>query len=312
MKNPVNKKLNEFHKLLVEKGVSSVIIDSFNDLRNFIADNLREASDFVATKEVIDEVQKECLVQSTFGELVNPFKPDLMHLQPEQIALSLGREYRFWNQTELTVAEHCVNMANYCQEIFPNKPELAMWSMFHELGEVTMGDTATPIKDIVPGIRKNENILLANYARELGLEEKMPHEVHFLDKRMMITEALMYMPDNKYWLGVAKEMSKDFNVKLTPVQSSYIKENPLSPNEAIELFAKKWIELGLPTTVALELMAEGKIKEAIAGRREKETTLNQLVSKDSMKLTEKELAVLVQEEFVKNINALKVHPPDIN
>ncbi|MDD5373933.1 MAG: hypothetical protein PHO62_10975 [Sulfurimonas sp.] len=199
-------KLEGFAELLAQNNVSKKIANSFNDLRNYIADNLREASDFVASKERIEEIQKDCKVQSVFGDLVNPFQPELIHLRPEQVALSLGREYRFWNQTELTVAEHCMNMAQYFQDKYPNQPELAKWAMIHEMGEVTLGDTATPIKDIVPGIRKNEDKLLAKYATEQGLSPKMPKEVHILDKRMMITEAYAYMPNKEYWDKAALKM----------------------------------------------------------------------------------------------------------
>lgn len=258
-------KLEEFSKLLIDNNVSSIILESFNDLRNYIADNLREASDFVASKERIEQIQGQCKVQSVFNDFVNPFQPELVHLRPEQIALSLGREYRFWNQTELTVAEHCVNMAQFFQDKYPNQPEFARWAMIHEIGEVTLGDTATPIKDIVPGIRKNENILLAKYAKEQGLSQKMPNEVHILDKRMMITEAHAYMPNKEYWDKVARKMSKKLKHEIVPLSNRYIRETPLIPDRAIELFANKWLELDLPVSPKIQLMAEGKIREAITG-----------------------------------------------
>lgn len=261
----LSQKLEEFSKLLKDNNVSKTILDSFNDLRNYIADNLREASDFVASKERIEQIQNQCKVQSAFGDLVNPFQPELMHLEAHQVALSLGREFRFWNQTEITVAEHCVNMAQYFQEKHPNQPEFAKWAMIHEIGEVTLGDTATPIKDIVPGIRRNEDKLLAKYAKEQGLSPKMPKEVHIIDKRMMITEAHAYMPDKEYWSSVALKMSKSMKTEISPLSDRYIRQTPLLPDRAIEAFANKWIELGLPLTQKLKLMAEGKIQEAIRG-----------------------------------------------
>lgn len=261
----ITKKLEDFSKLLAQNNVSAALLESFNDLRNYIADNLREASDFVASKERIEEIQNKCKVQSAFGNLVNPFQPELMDLSPEQIALSLGREYRFWNQTELTVAEHCTNMAQYFQDKYPNQPELAKWAMIHEIGEVTLGDVATPIKDIVPGLRKNEDKLLAKYAKEHGLSPKMPKEVHILDKKMMFTEAYAYMPNRSFWSKLANKVAKELKTDMIPLSDRYIRKTPLKPDRAIEVFAQKWIELSLPTSEKLQLMAEGRIQEAITG-----------------------------------------------
>ncbi len=281
MKN-IDIELNKFEDMLEQKKIDKKVFFAFKTLRVKIAKSLERLSKFVASDDEIEATTQFCQVQNAFGQMVNPFIPESVHLSPEQIALSLSREFRFWNQTTLSVAEHCVNMANVLQKGFPDRPELAQWAMFHELGEVTLGDTPTPIKDVVVGIRENENKLLARFANENNIVDTMPLEVHFLDKQMMITEALAYMPDNERWLKIGHDMGMDlFNTPLIPLESSVLRDVPLSVNDALINFSKKWIELRLPNTVSLSMMADGNINEAI-----KYSVDVNLGNKDAMSLDE--------------------------
>jgi hypothetical protein len=125
--------------------------------------------------------------------------------------------------------------------------------MIHEIYEAYTGDLATPFKRCLPEYKIEEDKALALYAKSLGLEEKMPYEVHLADKRMMIAEALAYMPDNDFWnTQAAKLGEKEFGAPLMPYSLDVLRKEPLSPSEAREVFAKTWIELGLPTSSMLE------------------------------------------------------------
>lgn len=193
----------------------------------------------------IKEIMRNCNLQTKYGDFINPFNLAIKDFRPELFAHSLSRELRFWKQTDLSVAEHSINMAN----LFPDNQELAQWAMFHEIFEAYTHDLATPFKKALPEYKIAENKALSTFAETLGLAKEMPYEVHLADKRMMITEALKYMPNKEYWLQLGHDMGiKEFGFPLEPYDLSILRDRPFDKNEAELFFAKKWIGLELPTS----------------------------------------------------------------
>jgi hypothetical protein len=136
------------------------------------------------------------------GRLYNPFSlncGDFADIEP--IATALSRIHRFWGQTPLTVAQHCVAMAEwFLQE--EGDVTLAHWALMHEVAEAFLGDVPTPIKAVLPQYKALEKSILERMASCLRLPYPMPKEVKELDKRIMINEALTFMPNKAYWLGL--------------------------------------------------------------------------------------------------------------
>lgn len=191
----------------------------------------------------INSIMDSCSIQDKYGNILNPFNLKEEDFRPLLFAESLSREMRFWNQTDLSVAEHCVNMAN----LFPNDKRMAQWALIHEIYEAYTGDLATPYKKCLPEYKIEENKALSFYANKLGLSKEMPYDVHLADKRMMITEAYKYMPNRAYWNKQACDLGEnEFGFELMPFDAELLRDEPLSPKEAAKLFADKWVELGLP------------------------------------------------------------------
>lgn len=231
-----------------------------DELRHFVAESLTKMANRIEgrekTHEDINDIMTNCRVQDRDGNLLNPFGLEAKDFRPELFAESLAAEMRFWNQTRLSVAEHCVNLANAIEKEFPGRKDLAQWALFHELFEAYTGDLATPFKRCLPEYKQVEDAALGLFAQSVGLSKQMPYEVHLADKRMMISEALAYMPDNEFWLSQAKKIGEnEFGEKLEPYPVSMLKEVPLGMDEAATVFAQKWIELELPVTPALEAIA---------------------------------------------------------
>lgn len=140
-------------------------------------------------------------VMAGSGRFYNPFDlkcSDFADIEP--IAAALSRIHRFWGQTPLTVAQHCVMMAQYFEE----RREItnAHWALMHETAECFLGDLAVPIKDALPAFRKLEQSILEQMANCLRLPYPMPVKVKEIDRRIMINEALAFMPNKAYWLGL--------------------------------------------------------------------------------------------------------------
>jgi len=256
--NRLQNSLNRLYSA-IKSNTSKKIANAFDrfyaDFTSFFKNANTQIDGRANSNQKIDEIMKNCLVQNKYGDLLNPFDLKENDYKPEIFAESLSREMRFWNQTDLSVAEHCINMAN----LFTDNKELAKWAMIHEIYEAYTGDLATPYKACLPEYKIQENKALSFYAEKIGLDPQMPYEVHLADKRMMITEALKYMPDNNFWQNQAKILGeKEFGFPLKPYNLDMLKDEPLSPKDVRIQFARKWIELELPVTQELSNIANTK------------------------------------------------------
>jgi len=250
-------KLDGLHSLANSYAVHDVIKNEIQSIRDVAAKILMDASLRISGRVNshidIEAIMQNCKVDDRYGNTLNPFNLQDADFRPELFAESLAREMRFWNQTDLSVAEHCVNLAN----LFPHDKELARWAMIHEIYETYTGDLATPYKKCLPEYKIQENKALAAYAKKVGLPETMPYEVHLADKRMMITEGIKYMSNPDVWRKRGIEMGiAEFGFPLEEYDSTILKNVPLSKNDAAKLFAEKWIELDLPITDMLSTLAQ--------------------------------------------------------
>lgn len=259
-------KLDGLYSLANNYGAHDIIKNEIQNIRDLAAKMLMDASlkisGRVNTHIDIQDIMKNCKVDDRYGNTLNPFDLKEEDFRPELFVESLSREKRFWNQTDLSVAEHCVNLAN----LFPHDKELAKWAMIHEIYETYTGDLATPYKKCLPEYKIQEDKALAFYARKIGLCEKMPYEVHLADKRMMITEGIKYMATPDVWRERGIKMgNEDFGFPLEEYSANVLRDEPLSQKDAARLFADKWIELGLPITEKLLVLGINKLHYIEAG-----------------------------------------------
>lgn len=250
-------KLDGLQSLASKYNAHEIVKNEIHSIGNLVAKMLMDASLKISgrinTPVDIETIMQNCKVDDRYGNTLNPFDLQDQDFRPELFAESLAREMRFWNQTDLSVAEHCVNLAN----LFPHDKELARWAMIHEIYETYTGDLATPYKKCLPEYKIQENKALAAYANKVGLPETMPYEVHLADKRMMITEGIKYMSNPDVWKKRGIDMGiSEFGFPLEEYDSKILRSVPLSKNEAAKLFAEKWIELELPVTDMLSTLAE--------------------------------------------------------
>lgn len=165
-------------------------------VKKAIDETIQSIYDFIIEK-AMQKNKARSFVMNGFGDIVNIYDLKEKDFRPELFAQSLSREYRFWNQTLLSVAEHCTNMVEVTKKLYPERDDLAKWALIHEIYEAYTGDLATPFKRSLPSYIIAENKALANLAKSLNLPTTMPKEIHKIDKTMMISEAIQYMPLSK-------------------------------------------------------------------------------------------------------------------
>ncbi|WP_294963391.1 hypothetical protein [Sulfurimonas sp.] len=141
------------------------------------------------------------------GNFIKPFHPDCKSVDLEVVAIALSRIKRFFGQTNLSVAQHSVNMARVFMH-FGNM-EYAKQALLHEISEAFMGDLASPLKAAFPLFKSIEETLIKKTFSCYGLEYPMAQDVHFLDKQIMIYEALAHMPRKEYWLSLTHKEFTD-------------------------------------------------------------------------------------------------------
>jgi hypothetical protein len=135
------------------------------------------------------------------GNFVRPFNHLKCNtLDLEVVALALSRINRFFGQTQLSVAQHSVNMARVF--IYQGRTELAKQALLHEVSEAFMGDLASPLKKAFPMFKEIEESLIKKTFKCYGLNYPMDREVHKLDKQIVLNEAVVHMPNAGFWMSL--------------------------------------------------------------------------------------------------------------
>lgn len=155
-------------------------------------------------------ITKEELAEATLmdhkGNFVKPFNHLKCNtLDLEVVGLALSNIMRFFGQTKLSVAQHCVNMARVF--IYQGQIELAKQALLHEVSEAFMGDLASPVKRAFPMFKMIEESLIKKTFVCFNLSYPMDEEVHVLDKRIVLNEAIVHMPKKKYWKAQGRRVS---------------------------------------------------------------------------------------------------------
>jgi len=142
---------------------------------------------------------------------------------------------RFFGQTKLSVAQHCVNMARIF--IMLGELEHAKQALLHEIAEAFMGDLASPLKKAFPMYKDIEERLIKKAFGCFGLSYPIADIVHVLDKDIMINEAVAHMPNQLYW--------EKFGTGLDLCIVGVADFEPWSSEKAYEEFMQVAKELGL-------------------------------------------------------------------
>lgn len=155
------------------------------------------------------------------GDLINPFmlKDEDFNNAGLQVAITLSRVQRFWCQLKepYTVSQHCLSMVEY----FDGNIEMQKIAIAHEIYEAMgLGDVPSPIKAMLPQIKKAENEALEIFARLYDIDYKLFHskELKEVDKGVMVMEAQALMPKNSNYDWVAlygKPMGKLYKLGAT-------------------------------------------------------------------------------------------------
>jgi 5'-deoxynucleotidase YfbR-like HD superfamily hydrolase len=130
------------------------------------------------------------------GKHINPLFINEDDIDIIDIARSLSMTCRFGGHVEtyFSVANHCVNMANWFLK--RGREEEALWALIHETDEIVFGDLPTPVK-YLPEMdayrRLCKNVTRVGFAK-FGLYGKPPKSIKELDTRMVYAEARVVKP----------------------------------------------------------------------------------------------------------------------
>ena len=180
----------------------------------------------------------EATLMDSKGHFVKPFnhlKCDNLDL--EVVALALSRLMRFFGQTELSVAQHSVNMAKIF--IHQGEIELAKQALLHEVSEAFMGDLASPLKKAFPMFKEIEESLIEKTFKCYNLDYPMDKRVHKLDKQIVINEAMVNMPYSDYWQSLGERVDTqlliDAEVSMLPLDSKIAYEEFITTAKLLKL-----------------------------------------------------------------------------
>jgi len=172
---------------------------------------------------------KEATLLDSKGNFFKPFNPDCETFDLEIVALALSRVKRFFGQTNLSVAQHSVMLAQHF--LSRGEHEFAKQALLHEVGEAFMGDLVTPIKKAFPIFKEIEEVIMKKVFQCHDLNYPMSKEVHLADKKIMIDEALALMPRKNHWITLGEKLG--------------VEVIPWSQEEAFEKFMAMANELKL-------------------------------------------------------------------
>jgi len=162
------------------------------------------------------------------GKLIKPFSEDCDNLDLKTVALSLSRVKRFFGQTKLSVAQHCVNIARVF--IYQGKMMEAKQALLHETSEAFMGDLVTPVKKLIFIFKLLEGVINKKVFKCYGLPYPVCAEVEKIDKSIVYNEALANMENHEHWNSFGKKCDEKF------LQECGVELEPWSEEKAYEEF----------------------------------------------------------------------------
>lgn len=154
------------------------------------------------------------------GNLVDVFNIKKEDISKEIIIKGLCRINRFLGQTTYPypVASHIIGGYRYLKKINADVKYLKEW-VLHEAYEAYTGvDLPSPLKAILKEYKDGENQALKIVSEVFKSESINSDYIKGIDKRIMISEALILTNNIDYWIDFAEE----HNIK--PLERDYVLE----------------------------------------------------------------------------------------
>jgi 5'-deoxynucleotidase YfbR-like HD superfamily hydrolase len=164
-------------------------------------------------------------MQTFTGKLVDisNFTADDVRLPDIAHALSILNRFTGHSRVPYSVAQHSVMVSKICPS------DMAMWGLMHDASEADLGDSATPLKNLLPDYAVLEEHFQRTIAKAFGLSWPIPAEVKVADKRALMAEKRDLITGEHDW-GI------DVEPMAGPV-------NPYSWPQAKKLFEDRYMEL---------------------------------------------------------------------
>lgn len=121
----------------------------------------------------------------------------------ERIAYALAGNNRYAGESQMSVAQHCVRMADAA--MLAGEPAVAFECLMHETAEVIMGDLKRPVKKLVGSLYKPvEEKLEKRLCSILGCRYPFSDMLHIIDANVCQEELYMMKmhklnPYPNYW-----------------------------------------------------------------------------------------------------------------
>ena len=147
-------------------------------------------------------------IQTKTGRKFYPLKPKCEDIDIEDIAWSLSNICRYNGHCKhfFSVAEHSI----YASQYLPSK--YALEGLMHDSAEAYIGDISTPVKQLLPDVKKIEYGILKCVAEKFKLEYPFHKDIKKIDLRLLATEASQIMnPQVEVWPQITEP---SFNFRL--------------------------------------------------------------------------------------------------
>ena len=160
------------------------------------------------------------------GRIIDICSPRAEDIDIEDIAHALSHICRWCGHSRAyySVAQHSVLVSQHVPD------EYALWGLLHDAAEAYLMDLPTPIKRLLPGYHALESKMQAVIAQHFGLPDACPQEVHEVDKRLQVTEAIE--------LGLRPHLWGGLSVEPLPIVIA-----PRSPELARSAFMRRFAEV---------------------------------------------------------------------
>lgn len=177
------------------------------------------------------------------GTLIDLHDPKPSDFNIETIAAGLARAMRWSNQSDMSVAQHSVNVCAYVQRQGVHR-RVERAALMHDASEFLIADLARPFKQLLPEYYVIENAMMMAIAERFDFDWPPPPIVKKADEILLVTEARRFMHPN-----ITPFLSPDYGFPANldeftlPVDLWYAE--PLGRDEAAELFLQYAAQVGI-------------------------------------------------------------------
>ena len=130
-------------------------------------------------------------MQTFTGIAFYPLDPKPEDIDPMDIAHGISMQCRYNGHVSrfYSVAEHCVLMSYWMEEIGGASPNDVLYALLHDGTESYVGDMVRPLKKHMPNFSMAEDVVMIAIATRFGLESpEMPQTVRDADNRILLDE----------------------------------------------------------------------------------------------------------------------------